>query len=167
MKQIKMLPIVLLNLDPLAGGAVEVDPLAVAADSVDTSMPLLAPDKLYNMTVAKVDQKTNEKGVSMLKITLKTTKDEQDSQGNVINTGFPVFENFVYTPTGELTIEQIKKSGALILKALGMGGSTVRDLVNNPQQIVDKVVCVKIKTRKESGGFPASSQVGSWVALKA
>ena len=156
----------LLSLDPLDGGAQEVDPLAVAADNVDTSMPLLQPDKLYNLTVAKVEAKTNDKGVGMLKITLKTTKDELDTTGNTVNTGFPIFENFVYTPTGDLTIDQIKKSGALILKAFGMGGSTVRDLVNNPQMIADKVVCVKIKTRKESGGFPASSQVGSWVQLK-
>ena len=162
-----MLPLVLLNLDPLSsGGAAEIDPLAVAAEGVDTSMPLLQPDKLYNLTVAKVENKTNDNGVGMLKITLKTTKGELDTTGNVVNTGFPIFENFVYTPTGELTIDQIKKTGAMILKALGMGGSTIRDLVNNPQMIVDKVVCVKIKTRKEKDGFPASSQVGSWVQLK-
>ncbi len=167
MKKSNLMFPLLLNLDPLSSGGAEVDPLAVAADAVDTSMPLLAPDKLYIMTAAKVENKTNDKGVGMLKITLKTTKDEQDTTGNIVNTGFPVFENFVYTPTGDLTIEQIRKSGALILKAFGLGTTTVRDLVQNPQMLVDKQVCVKIKTRKEKDGFPATSAVGSWVALKA
>lgn len=161
-----IIPLLLLNLDG-SNGAAEVDPLAMNAGDVDTSMPLLVPDKLYNLNCAKVENKTNDKGVGMLKITLKTTREEMDTLGNVINTGFPVFENFVYTPTGDLTIEQIKKSGAAILKGFGLKTTTIRDFINNPQMIVDKIVCVKIKTRKEKDGYPASSQVGSWVEVKA
>lgn len=160
------LPFLLLNSDPLSGGSSEIDPLAMNAGDVDTSMPLLVPEKLYNMVCSKVDSKTNDKGVGMLKITLKTTKDEMDTLNNTVNAGFPVFENFVYTPTGELTLAQIAKSGANILKAFGLKTTTIRDFINNPQIIADKVVCVKLKTRKEKDGYPASSQVGSWVELK-
>lgn len=162
-----MLPFVLLNADPLSGGnGQEVDPLAQNAGDVDTSMPLLVPEKLYNMHCAKAEVKTNDKGVGMVKITLKTTKQEMDTLNNAVNEGFPIFENFVYTPTGDLTIEQIKKSGAVILKAFGLKTTTIRDFVNNPKMIEDKIVCVKMKTRKEKDGYPASSNVGSWIEMK-
>lgn len=160
-----MFPFVLLTPDPLSGGA-EIDPLAQNAGDVDTSMPLLVPEKLYNLVCAKAEVKTNDKGVGMVKITLKTTKQEMDTLNNPVNEGFPIFENFVYTPTGDLTIEQIKKSGALILKAFGLKNTTIRDFVNNPKMIEDKIVCVKIKTRKEKDGYPASSNVGSWIEVK-
>jgi len=161
-----MFPFLLLNLDPLAGGGSEVDPLAMNAGDVDTSMPLLVPDKLYNLNCAKAEVKTNDKGVSMVKITLKTTREEMDTTNNAIHPGFPVNENFVFTPTGELTLEQIKKQGAIILKAFGLHKTTIREFVSNPEMIVDKIVCVKIKTRKEKDGFPAQSAVGSWLELK-
>jgi hypothetical protein len=149
-----------------APGSEEIDPLAQNAGDVDTSMPLLVPEKLYNMNCAKVESKTNDKGVSMLKITLKTTRDEMDTLNNKVNIGFPVFENWVYTPTGDLTMDQIKKSGATILKAFGLKTTSLRDLVNNPTMLENKIVCVKIKTRKEKDGYPASSNVGQWVELK-
>jgi hypothetical protein len=158
---------ILLTPDPLSGGVgQEIDPLAQNAGDVDTSMPLLVPEKLYNMHCAKVESKTNDAGVGMIRIILKTTKDEMDTANNVVNKGFPIFENFIYTPTGNLTIEQIKKSGAVILKAFGLATTQIRDFVNNPKMIEDKIVCVKIKTRKEKDGYPASSNVGSWIEVK-
>lgn len=156
----------LLTADPLSGGSTEIDPLAQNAGDVDTSMPLLVPEKLYNMSCAKAEVKTNDKGVGMVKITLKTTKDEMDTLNNKVNTGFPVFENFIYTPTGDLTNDQIIKKGAVILKAFGLNKTSIRDFVNNPKMIEDKIVCVKMKTRKEKDGYPASTQVGSWIEVK-
>ncbi|WP_460988757.1 hypothetical protein, partial [Staphylococcus aureus] len=78
----------------------DADPLATPAGDVDTSMPRLMPDKLYNMEITEVVSKTNDAGTEMLKITLKTVKDESDAEGKPLSKGFPLFYNFVFTPVG-------------------------------------------------------------------
>ncbi len=144
----------------------EADPLAEPAGSVDTSIPRLAPDKLYNMEVTAAETKTNDAGTQMVAITLKTVKDESDHEGKPINAGFPVKHNFVCSPTGNLTTDMIKRSGASILKAAQLGSITIRDFINNPSIVVGKIVCVKIGNRKASGGYPEQSEVKSWVEVK-
>lgn len=144
----------------------EADPLMQAAGDVDTSMPRLKPDKLYNMEIADVTSKTNDEGTGMLKITLKTVKDETDATDKPLNKGFPLFYNWVYTPVGELTVDMIKRSGASILKACGLGREPISALRDNLDLIKGKIVCVKVGTRKAKDGYPESSEVRQWVELK-
>lgn len=157
------------NVDPnlAAGGAVEIDPLATPASAVDVSFPKLMPERLYAMEVAKVEKKVNDKGVGMVKIMLKTTAEAQTDDGKPVNPGFPIHENWVYSPTGDLTAEQIRKQGAIILRSCGMGDAPVAVLRDNPEMIVGKVITVKIRTQKEKDGFPARSSVSQWIEPKA
>ena len=144
----------------------DVDPLATPAGGVDTSIPKLAPDKLYVMTIAEAKKRTNDTGTEMVAITLKTTQDAQSTDGDVINPGFPVFHNFVCSPTGKLTVDMIKKAGASILQAANMKDTTIRQLIDDPSILVDKIVTVKTGIRKESGSYPATNEVRTWVAVK-
>ncbi len=147
----------------------EVDPLNMPAGEVPPrTFPLLV-EKLHGFVVASADiQPTKTEGVSMVKICLKTTADGVSTDGDVISAGFPVFTNWIFTPTGNLTAQMIKEQGAEILRACGLPTAKVSDLRDNPSIIVDKVVCIKTRNRKAKDGFDAQTEVarGGWITPK-
>lgn len=151
---------------------VEVDPLAVPADAVpERKFPLLVGDKLYSMEVAEIERKASKKdeNVKMLKLTLKTTQEGVSTEGDAVPAGYPVFVNWTYTPTGGLTPLMINQSAKEMLDAAGLFTVSAAQLRDNPDILLNKNVCVKLKVRKASGDFEATNEVarGGWVKASA
>ena len=147
---------------------VENDPLAVPADAVpERKFPLLVGDKLYAMEVAEIERKASKKdeNVWMLKLTLKTVAEATSTDGDAVPAGYPVFINWTYTPTGGLTPLMINQSAKEMLDAAGLFTVSAAQLRDNPDLLLNKQVCVKLKVRKASGDFDASNEVarGGWV----
>ena len=150
-------------------GTVVIDPLDMPAGEVPARTFPLLMEKLYVMNVASAEVKaTKTEGVSMVKIMLKTTQDAQSTEGDVVNAGFPVFANWIFTSTGDLTAKMIAESGAEILRACGLKSAKVSDLRDNPSIIVDKTVCIKTRNRKAKDGFEAQTEIarGGWIEPK-
>lgn len=149
--------------DSSGGSPAPVDDILGEEDwsKVDRSMPLL-PDGLYELDIADLEMKTNEKtSRRRLAYKLVTTKDVQSPQFGLLNTGFPVFGGFNLDPTDK-QLEQksrdqfnkeVKRDIALFLDSCGM--TSLKDL----SAFKGLRVAVKVTTQEEKGDFPASNRV--------
>lgn len=155
--------------DASGGPEGEVDPLAEAAGGVDTSFPVLMPDRKLRFecsSCVKAPSKTDPSRET-LTITLKTTTDTSFQNGKPCRAGFKIFKRYGVTPTppsGESdgrTIEAIKKDLSFVLKSFFGANTTVsaRDLLNNPSMLEKRPVDGKTGIEKGSGGFPDKTSV--------
>lgn len=85
---------------------------------------------------------------------------------------FTLTHNLVITPTEKLQLVDIGKNIAKVAQAAEIRGVTARDIINNPQQLVGRVVNVKTsvsqeRTDPETGSiYEPRSEVHSFVAKK-
>ena len=145
------------------------DPLAMPAGGVaEPEYPVLKAG-LYDLVIRDVEQKTSEKEgkspYTYLAITLHTTKETLDTEGLVRNAGFVVRGMVGLTPNEQNSAQQVAAQAAMFVKA-ALGPSTkvsVRDVINNPGLVKDKIAKVKLDIRKGKDGYSDSNVVKSWI----
>lgn len=145
------------------------DPLAMPAGGVaEPEYPVLK-ESVYDLIVRDLEQKTSEKEgkapYTYLSVTLHTTKEAQDTDGLVRPVGFVVRGMIGLTPNEQNTAQQVAAQAAMFVKAV-LGASTkvsVRDVINNPSLVKDKLVKVKLAIRKGKDGYGDSNVVKSWI----
>jgi len=158
--------------DEAAGGMV--DPLNEAAGTIDTSFPVLAPDRIVEFKVESskiAASKSNEQNQT-LTIKFKSTKPAKLLDGKETAPGFPVFKRYGITPTEPTvddkgnekagrTIENIKKDLATVLKACfgPKTDKTPRQLIDNPSMLEGEIVQGKTSVDKGSGNFGPSTNI--------
>lgn len=141
----------------------DVDPLATPAGEVDTRFPRLQPDRVYRLTISATKE-VSDKGNDMIVCKLQTTKDEVDTDGRTLHTGFPVFHRIMVTPTDKRTVKDIARDCALLLKAIGKSNITPKQLIDDPTTILNgQLVDAKIGIQKAKDGFPEANVVSSFV----
>lgn len=155
---------VLLMVDGADGDGV--DPFATAAANLEApKFPLLAPDRICRFKIAKCtkDQVKDKPGREVLTVKLQTTKDYTDTDGKPLREGFTGYTRIGLTPSDESegkrprTNKNIAEDLGMLLKAVGMGEKTPRDLLNTPSMLEGQIVDMKVTVLPEKGGFPASN----------
>lgn len=143
----------------------DLDPLSMPAGDVDTRFPRLQPDRVYRMVVADAenDESKSTPGNRLLTFKLSTTKDEVDTDGKTLHSGFPIYHRITITPTKERSSKDIARDCALILKATGKASVSPKELIDNPALLKDQLVDVKVGLQKAKDGFPESNKVSSFV----
>lgn len=142
-----------------------VDPLAMPAGDVDTNRPRIKDGTIASFTIASAEKKVNpEKGTESIAITLASTKELQDTAGNVLAPGFR-FTARINGASGKRTNEDWVRELATCVKSIYGPKTTqsLREFWDNPNMAAGKPVDVKVKVQKEQNGFPESNVVGAWI----
>lgn len=145
----------------------EVDPLAMSASEANTDYPLLKPDKVYRLSVKKlelIDAKKEDAppGAQNLRITLATTKDELDTDDNVLHAGYTVTKFIpLYVSGGRKPTDIQRDIGTFVKAVEGEKTKTRLDAIKtNPEQFINKPVDCKVGIGKDkSGQYPDSNTV--------
>ena len=141
----------------------EVDPLAQAAGGIDTTVPLLAADRIMRLECikAEVAPTKSDPNRSVLTIVCKTTKDGTFTSGKKAHAGYKLYKRVGVTPSGPTEASEgrdvaaIARDLAAVLKAF-FGGQTTkapRELLDNPKMLEGLPVDGRITIEKGSGGF--------------
>lgn len=148
----------------------EQDPLSMPAGGLkEPEFPVLK-EGIYRMQIRSFETAQSEKdGKTSERISIKlaTTKDAMDTEDRKVHPGF-IFTHAVFlTPGDNQTPMQIAEQAAMPVKA-ALGPKTkvsVRECLNNPSLIVDKIVDVKVGVRKGKGEYEGtfSNKVSAWV----
>lgn len=152
------------------GKTMNTDPLDTIVDDVDLSYPII-PAGIHEFRITKAEKKTSTKGSEMLVLTLVATTAKQSVKGELIQ-NFTLTHNLVISPSEKVLLVDIGKRIATVAMACGLRGITARDIINNPQQLVNRVADVKTsvsqeRTDPESGRiYEPRSEVHSFVVKK-
>jgi hypothetical protein len=84
---------------------------SIDLSTVSTAQPFL-PNGIYDVTVAevKLDKLKEPKVGNLVKIKLTLNNPALDVEGKPVNPGFPIFDQIVITPVGNLTMDMIQTS---------------------------------------------------------
>ena len=144
----------------------EEDPLAMPAGSVDTSYPLLKGDKIYRFEISKLESVDAKKegvpeGSQNLKISLATTQDERDTNGNVLHKGYVCTKYIPLYATGERTVADVRRDVATFIQAVeGRTSKTEMKAVrDNPDAFIGKPVDCKVGVSKGDSNFGPSNTI--------
>lgn len=115
----------------------------------------------------KVSTDKDGKTSDRISIKLATTKDAVDTEGRKVHPGFIFTQAEFITPGENQTMKDVAERVAMPIKA-ALGAKTkvsVRDCLNNPALIIDKIVDVKVGVRKGKGEYEGtfSNKVSAWV----
>jgi hypothetical protein len=144
------------------GNQVEADPFDVPAADTNTDFPLIKPG-IKDLEIVNGEPATSKSGNDMLVFKLKTTADDYDTKGEVLNAGYPLYHRIVITPTEDRTAQRISKDIALLLKAAGQPTLTPRQLMNDPELLNGAIVRAKVVVQKATDEFPESNSIKSFV----
>jgi len=141
----------------------EVDPLAQAAGGIDTTIPLLAADRIMRLECIKSDVAPTKSDPNRLALTIvcKTTKDGTFTSGKKAHAGYKLYKRVSVTPSEPTEssegrdVAAIVRDLAAVLKAFfgGQTAKTPRELLNNPAMLEGLLVDGRITIEKGSGGF--------------
>lgn len=148
-------------------GAVEADPLSAAASGVDTTFPLIAPDRIVRFKLDKVtvgptkdNAASNPTAKEVVTLKFKTEKETVSRDGKTLQPGFPcsMWINLVPFKAKEegkkdFTIEDVKRGIALFLKAAGMADLPMATLRDEPSRFEGLVFDMKVGVRPGKNGF--------------
>jgi len=146
------------------------DPLDTNVSDIDVSYPII-PAGIHEFKITKTEKKPTKKGGEMIVISLQATSPKQSIKGDMVQ-NFTLTHNLVITPTEKLQLVDIGKNIAKVAQAAEIRGVTAREIINNPQQLVGRVVNVKTsvsqeRTDPETGQiYEPRSEVHSFVAKK-
>lgn len=145
------------------------DPLAMPAGQLEEpSFPVLR-EGVKRMVIRGVEKKQSDKDGKIfdyLSVKLATTADDRSTEDTVLHSGFSFNAMVSLTPNENNTIKQVAEQAAMVVKAaLGKDTKTsIRDVINQPDLLKDKVVDVKIGIRKDkSGQYGDSNVVKAWI----
>lgn len=158
----------LLSPDATEGSAV--DPLSEAAGGVDTSFPVLSPDRLLRFEVKNATRERNDKtGAESIKLKLRLTDDTQNASatytdGKPARAGYTVSQYIGITPTDKYSIDDIKRNAALWIKAIwgeeAAKGITFRAFFDQPSMAEARKVDCKTGINKDKNGvYPDSTKL--------
>ncbi len=151
------------------------DPLSGAATGWEApKYPNLAPDRLYEFEIKAVSKEKvkGHEDRDQLKITLVTIKDYTDTDGKPLRAGF---KGFTYVglyalpeadSAREKTMKDVGKELAKIQRCVfGPQASQhePKELRDNPESIVGKIVTMKVGMGKASAKYPDPSNTFRWV----
>lgn len=139
------------------------DMLTEDLSDVSTAMPLLK-EGLYDLTLAGAEVKPTKDGTgNNLSLTWKTTKVAQDTKGEAIQTGFPLYDTIGMTPSDAYSPENIKRRLAAVAQALGV--KTLQPF----DALVGKVAKIKViieperKDPKTQRTYDASNRIKQYL----
>lgn len=146
------------------------DPLDAIVSDIDISYPII-PAGIHEMKITKTEKKPTKKGGQMIVISLQATSPKQSIKGDMVQ-NFTLNFNLVITPTEKLQPVDIGKNVGKIAQAAGLLTVRARDIIDNPQQLVGRVVNVKTqvsqeRTDPETGAiYEPRSEVHSFVVKR-
>lgn len=142
-----------------------VDPMDMNVSDIDTSFPRLAAN-VYELEITSADKVDNKAGTGQnLKVSMKTTSEGISTQGEKLPAGVLLTSNISMTPTEKYSQQSIAKALASLMKSAGLTGSP-RSLIDDPGQLIGKVVTAKVGVQKETDEYPESNSVKSFLAKK-
>jgi hypothetical protein len=147
-----------------------IDPLDIPAGQLEEpSFPVLR-EGVKRMIIRGFEKKTFEgkdgTPIDALSIKLQTTADDRSTEDQVLHAGFAFNTVIFLSPNENNTAQQIAQQAAMPIKA-ALGANTkvtVRQCLDNPALILDKIVDAKIGIRKDkSGQYSDSNVVKVWI----
>jgi len=142
------------------------DPLAMPAGEIDTRVPRIKDGTIGTFIIRNIEKKVNpEKGTEGLVMSLESTQEHQDTEGNPLRVGFPIRNVRINGASGARTRESLARDLAMFIKAVEGPSSKTQPLAiwTDPSSYVNKPVQVKVGIQKEQNGFPESNSVKSWI----
>ena len=142
-------------------------PLDLDLNSIDTSMPLLAPG-IYDLQFAKVEPKTTKSGAAMFSLDLVTMEPAQSQDGGQLGAGIHVFSNMNLAPSGKATWEIVLRNIAQVIQSAGLK-ATYGELVANPSLLQGKTARVKVKCvpagERDGKSYRAKNEIETWMKV--
>lgn len=144
------------------------DPFDMPAGAIDTSFPLLSPDRIcrFEIVSSTIGPSRNNEASETWTIKHKLLKDATSTAGEPIKAGFPVTIRMGITPTeahdgkDAYTAQMIARNVAARLQGIFGKDTKVspRQLFADPKQIEGKIVEARVGVQKDkSGQFPDSN----------
>lgn len=148
-------------------GSITAPPLDLDLNTIDVSMPLLAPG-IYDLQFLKVEPKTTKAGAAMLSFDLVTTAPAQSQDGTQLGAGIHVFSNVNLAPAGKATWEIVLRNIAAITQSVGLATTFGEFAANAPAMLQGKVARVKVDvspagTDKNGKSFRAKNEISNWL----
>lgn len=142
----------------------EQDPLSQAAGGIDTTIPMLQPDRTMRLECVecKVVGKKDDETRKVLNITCKTTTDGTFTDGKTAHAGYKLYKRISVSESAPKEgssgrdRKAIARDLAALLKAF-YGATTTKtpaELLANPSMLEKLPVDGRINIEKGSGGFP-------------
>lgn len=145
--------------------AAAVDPMDVNVSDIDTSFPRLAAN-VYTLKVTSAELVDNKAGTGKnLKVQLETTENATSMQGETLSPGVKLTNNLSITPTEKYSQNSIAKAVASLMQSAGLEG-TPKTLINDPSQLVGKLVTAKVGIQKETDEYLESNTIKAFVVKK-
>lgn len=141
----------------------EVDPLSAAAGGIDTSIPLLQPDRIMRLECSSctVSPTKTDESRNVLTIICKTTTDGTFVTGKTAHAGYKLYKRISVSTSPAKDGKEgrdnkaIARDLAAVLKAF-FGPATTktpRELLSNPSMLEKLPVDGKITIEKGQGGY--------------
>ena len=154
---------------PAGGGEAQApvdssDPFDVPAGDTDTDFPLLAQGvKTLEITEVSKDESKKTPGTFMLTMVLKTMEEYEDTKGDTLSKGYPVYHRITITPSEKRDAKRISKDIAILLKAIGRPQLTPRQVINDPNLLVGGIANCKVIVTKETDEFPSANAIKAFI----
>jgi hypothetical protein len=142
-------------------------PLDLDLNTIDTSMPLLAPG-IYDLQFIKVEAKTTKANSPMLSLDLVTTAPAQSQDGTQLGAGIHVFSNLNLAPAGKATWEIVVRNVASVTQSVGLQTSYGEFVANAPALLQGKVARCKVGVvpagvDKNGKNYRAKNEIEVWM----
>ena len=148
-------------------GTIVAPPLDLDLNTVDTSLPLLAPG-IYDLQIAKVEPKQSKAGAAMFSLDLVTTGPAESQEGTQLGAGIHVFSNLNIAPSGKSTWEIVIRNIAAVTQSAGIQTNYGEFAANGPALLQGKVCRCKVGivpagTDKNGKSFRAKNEIEVWM----
>lgn len=146
------------------------NPLSMDLSTIDTSMPLLAPDT-YELRIVKVElTKTKDEKTPMLKVELKSTQPGRSVKGDSVGAGVVIFDQLMLAPRGKSTVEMVARQVAGLVQAVGgINGARLDNASEWHKQLEGQIVRAKVEytaagTSPTTGkSYPPKNEIGYYL----
>lgn len=143
-------------------------PLDMDLSTVDTSMPLLKDNEIYQFKIDKAEIKpTNDSKGRYISLDMVTTMPAKGIKNEDFGPGIHVFDNQNVIPTGKATWDMIKRNVAALIQAIegGIQGATLGNVDQWVSQLNGRTLRAKIGfvpegiSKKDGKAYRAKNEV--------
>lgn len=149
----------------------QTDPLDMNVEDVDLSYPII-PAGIHEFKITKAEVKPNAEGSgNNLVLTLQATSDKQSIKGETVH-NFTLTTVISLTETEKWLAVDIGRRIATVCQAAELRGVSPRQIITEPNRLVNRVVQVKTqvsqeRTDKKTGRiYEPRTEVASFVIKK-
>lgn len=159
-----------------------IDPMEQSCDDIDISFPLV-PAANYPMSIKDITRTLSKKAKEagevldlnnlnsgMLEITWENSTEIQSTKNETLEPGRIALKTRIsLVPTEKTadknayTIGDIKKAVAKLVRATGLKGVNVADVIRNPSILKGRDAVVKVKVKPETADYAESNDVKDYV----